>query len=105
MEMIERAALAAWIEYSVRPEDAFSEFDDDYTIAAATRDWNESPKLCTHIGADGFRDCARAAIKAIREPSEAMMEAAFKLMFATSDTPSIAAQWRAMIDVALSDAK
>ena len=59
-ELVERAAIAAWIAYSVR--DDADEDDGEYGRKAAIRDWNEWPTGCTHIGADGFRDVARAVL-------------------------------------------
>ncbi|HEX8312642.1 MAG TPA: hypothetical protein VF614_15075, partial [Chthoniobacteraceae bacterium] len=54
-DMVERMALAAWIEYRVAEEDMDSTDPFEYSRQSAIRDWNERPELCTHIGADGFR--------------------------------------------------
>jgi hypothetical protein len=64
-EMIEAAAKAAWIEYSRIPMVREDWMDDE--------DWKEEHEdriaqwpdyAGTHIGAEGFRRCARAALAA-----------------------------------------
>jgi hypothetical protein len=64
--IIERSALAAWVAYSTpagsSPDD---EYDEGHTYRQeAERAWRENPEVCTHVGADGFRNCARAALAA-----------------------------------------
>jgi len=104
-DMIERAAMAAWVAYSVRPEDMESTDEGDYTRERAERDWREWPAGCTHIGADGFRRCARAALEAMREPTADMADAAwmasrFAQPFCRREVSEAA--WIAAIDAALS---
>lgn len=64
--MVEAAALAAWLAYArgdSRPEDWWSE-DDWHDYREPEHQWTDWPEGCTHIGADGFRRCARAALAA-----------------------------------------
>lgn len=101
-EMVERVALEAWIAYRVRDEDMHSTDPWDYNRESAIRDWNESPHLCTHIGADGFRCVARAALRAMREPTEEMVGAGSDVV---DDLLPFWARmvWLAMIDAALGE--
>lgn len=63
-DMIEAAALAAWKDYSGVPDVREDWMDDEWWHDAQepVRQWHEWPAGCTHIGADGFRACARAAL-------------------------------------------
>jgi hypothetical protein len=100
-EMVERVARAAWFTYRGKPtsrpspeyegDDRPEEWDEDL------QRWAEDPGLCTHIGADGFRECARAAIEAMREPTPAMTGIPTKGW--TDMSPKEV--WQDMIDAAL----
>jgi len=73
-DMIERAALAAWVRYCT-PDDAEpdDEMDEGQTFRQyAEARWKEWPEGCTHIGADGFRRCAKAAVEAMQQKSSKM---------------------------------
>lgn len=75
--MIEKLALAAWMDYCGVPlvrEDWMSD-DDWHDELAPVRQWHEEPKSCTHIGADGFKSCVRAVLQALMEPTPEMVEA------------------------------
>lgn len=106
MTLIERAALAAWVAYSVDddiPDDA-EEGDGYFTLAVATRQWNEWPQGCTHIGADGFRAITRAVLQAIREPSDRMIEAGdFDEEGGIRGGDNAEMTWKLMIDAALAE--
>jgi hypothetical protein len=79
MMMVEKMARAAWAEYAGIPQVREDWMDDE--------DWQEDhidamarwpDNAGTHIGAEGFRECARAALAAMMEPSDAMNVAGFK---------------------------
>lgn len=53
------------------------------------------------IEADDVRDMARAALAAMREPTEAMVVAALRADRGMNSPTTIAGDWRAMIDAAL----
>lgn len=68
---VEAVGLAAWLAYCgftpSRPTPAYEGDEEPEDWDQAVRNWHEWPSGCTHIGADGFRDCARAAIIALDE--------------------------------------
>jgi hypothetical protein len=77
--MIEKMARAAWAEYAGIPQVRDDWMDDE--------DWQEEhvdamarwpDDAGTHIGAEGFRRCARAALTALLEPSEPMTAAGYR---------------------------
>ena len=76
MSMIEKMARAAWAEYAGIPLVREGWMDDEIWqeehVDAMAR-WPDD--VGTHIGADGFRDCARAALSVLLEPSAAMIGA------------------------------
>lgn len=104
-EMVERVARAAFLEFSGDdPEnDVWREIydmDDGYN-------W-EKRADGTSIGAKGFRACARAAIAAMRDPTEAMSEVGYSAANSCvrGDDASVPEEisgeiWRAMIDEAI----
>lgn len=106
--MIERTAKAAWARYCGIPqvrEDWMT--DEDWQEDHVDRMANWPDHAGTHIGADGFRDCARAAIEEMREPTLEMKLAALKALTNSTVANPKAAAWdalfayRAMIDRAL----
>lgn len=100
MSMLEKMAEAAWVavEFGERPA------DDLIT------EWKEAgswwPNVGQYIGAEGFRRAARAALLAVREPSEAALlvgDEAFICGAGTLDhTYDLKLVWPAMIDAILS---
>jgi hypothetical protein len=81
-EMIERVARALWVQHTGR-----GDWWDDPSYAALTEETR-----------NGYRGFARAAIAAMREPSQAMIEAGGKVVLHIGDHRSSADVWRAMID-------
>jgi molecular chaperone DnaK (HSP70) len=79
-EMIERVARA--LAENERGADLWDEISNDSDI--------------DYIGKNEFRDLARAAIEAMREPTEGMVEAAN-----LHESNGVYADWQAMIDEAL----
>jgi len=72
-------------------------------LAAAISD-HADPELRSKIGlfmADHPGLLARAAIEAMREPTEAMVDAGYEAGGYTPDPSNIEGAWRAMIDAAL----
>ena len=81
----------------------------------AESDWALSDKRGGHVGWKDFRDDARAAIQAMREPSDAMLRAGFRNNRHVNSAPCDRATcigavtmpadqaWRAMIDAALAE--
>lgn len=73
--------------------------------------WRKPPYNELHTDAlnNHWRHKARAAIEAMREPSEAMVKAGYDAFMAwdarTGDDLGMEIIWRAMIDAALSDTK
>ena len=59
-------------------------------------DWPPETEVDIGMGADDFREAARAAIEAMREPTEAMAETVV-------DDDDAKAIWRDMIDAALKE--
>lgn len=91
-EMVKRMARAAYEEFSgYNPEDCDGWWygKDD----GKPYDWRREADR-TSAGAEGFIRCARAALKALREPTAAMIDAGNKYDFA-------AEVWREMVDAAL----
>lgn len=102
-KMIERVALAAWLAYCNVEDGSEPDYDDDgdwkESREQAEDQWRKSPTICTHIGADGFRRCARAAIEAMREPDKAMVDKAWSLI---GSNLRYEEAYRHLIDAALS---
>lgn len=75
MTVVERMARAAWAEFSRIPQ-VREEWMDDKTWQEDHIDemarWPDDAG--THIGADGFRRCARAALKTLLEPTAAVID-------------------------------
>lgn len=82
--MVERVAKAIYEE------------DDPWHVAFP---WPNLTK--TQAGVDAYRRCARAAIEAMREPTEAMERAGLREM--TIDPAWAKPAWQAMISAALSE--
>lgn len=72
-EIVEAMARAAWVDYCTpsynTPDDRPTDEEPTHR-ERAEQEWREWPQGCTHIGADGFRSCARAALRAYRERME-----------------------------------
>jgi hypothetical protein len=66
---VEAVALAAWLSMTRDPEGPQEWWNEDMWEEwnAPLLQWKETPEICTHIGADGFRRAARAAIIALDE--------------------------------------
>jgi hypothetical protein len=94
-EMVERVARAAYLEFS--GEDPEGEFAWWYgKEEGLPYDWRREADR-TSLGAEGFLRCARAAIAAMRVPTEAMVRAGNDW----NSAPLSWAVWHAMIDAAL----
>jgi hypothetical protein len=105
--MTERVAAAAYAEFS--DNDPTAEFAWWYgKDEGEPYDWRREADS-TSVGTAGFLRCARAAIAAMREPTEAMRGAGKLEMIYAEAGPShlaladdcAAPVWRAMIDAAL----
>lgn len=101
--MIENAALAAWLEYTGYHDRFRPDYDDggdwEEQRQCAVTQWYEWPNSCTHVGAEGFRNCVRAVLTALRDPTPEMIAAGMKC----ADI-SLSAEFTAMIDEVLSPA-
>jgi hypothetical protein len=96
--MVERVARAAYLEYS--GSDPESEYAWWYgKDEGQPYDWRKEADR-TSVEAEGFLRCARAAIAAMREPTEAMIEAG---RVRGLDDGGVEGRWRAMIDAELAD--
>lgn len=105
MTMVERMARAAWAEYAGIPQIREDWMDDedwqeDHVDAMAR--WPEDAG--THIGADGFRRCARAALTALLDPSQVVINAGDSCDPGYGDGNARAeSHWQAMIEAALGE--
>jgi hypothetical protein len=81
-EMVERVARAMAADYNIR-HDCQHGFDDVFFLDAVRDEW---------------RAAARAAISAMREPTEAMVRAANR-----NNHPRDEETWRTMVDAALEE--
>lgn len=96
--MIERVAAALWFDHV-----------DQHGYPNGLPTWDElttCPELDRAGVAETFRSYARAAIEAMREPTEAMVEAGRQAPCETggivySRGPEVASIYRAMLDAAL----
>lgn len=94
-EMIERVAKAL---YDMEPiEDSGESIDGFQVTPAGALTW-EAVKECHEEVAEHYREQAQAAIAAMREPTEAMMDAGD--IFADN---TVRQCWQAMIDEALGE--
>lgn len=101
-EMLERVARALYDQEAERSAKA------DRIIAAARGQPVGQPSIEPYEEcADAFRADARAAIEAMREPTEAMVAAAWVKRSSLDEAPTpgatFALMWRAMIDASLPD--
>lgn len=90
-KMVERAAAAAFHAYLGGAPSWWIGIEE-----GAPYDWRQEADL-TSTGSEGFLECARAAIAAMREPTPEMIEAAY---YSALDE-NAAGVWRDMIDEAL----
>lgn len=75
------------LEFAVQIVADFAEFEEGITDEDKMAEW--------------VRNVRRAAIKSLREPTEAMIDAGYEVCGSTGDASDIPAAWRAMIDVVL----
>ncbi len=98
-EMVERMAEAAFLEFS--GADPTAEYAWWYgKDEGKPYDWRAEADR-TSVGADGFLRCAKAALAAMREPTEKMLMAAQREFSEDNSEAAIRDAWRAAINEAL----
>lgn len=103
-EMIERVARAMWENWRTleiaSPVMASCDFDEICRLAGLPGEIGQKARVVVDAGYAQ----ARAAIAAMREPTEAIIDAVFKIEGETDDEREPArVQWREMIDAALAE--
>ena len=97
--MLERMAEAAWVAVAFPHAQPTAEY-----IAELKEEGRWWPNVGQYIGPEGFRAAARAALEAIREPSEEMVREARECDPGYDQCSADGAtHWRAMIDAILND--
>lgn len=99
--MIERAAKAAYVEFAGGAEDdqAYYEEEGIYNRKSAALHWDDGTPLNTSADRDAFRRCARAALRAMRDPTGEMIDRCHD-EFANDQALVF---WRTEIDAAIAE--